>query len=105
MSRQLDGKIRIAQRDLPEFHSFIKRRDRECPIQRRPDVPKALFSLLDNAGSPQLTAAKMPDGALQYRLAGTFNSLRPVPEGSQGAPAPRALPAAPRAPAASDDEE
>jgi type II secretion system protein N len=65
---------------------------------------QAMFSLLDNSGSPQLLAAKMPDGALQYRLAGTLGLLRPVPEGSSGSAAPRAAPM-PRAPVPSDDEE
>jgi type II secretion system protein N len=66
---------------------------------------QAMFSLLDNSGSPQLLAAKMPDGALQYRVAGTLALLRPVPEGAgAGAAAPRPT-ALPRAPAPSDDEE
>jgi hypothetical protein len=67
---------------------------------------QAMFSLLDNSGSPQLAAAKMPDGALQYRVAGTLALLRPVPEGASagGAAAPRPAPM-PRAPAPSDDEE
>jgi type II secretion system protein N len=65
---------------------------------------QAMFSLLDNSGSPQLLAAKTPDGALQYRLAGTLGLLRPVPEGGSATAAPRPVPM-PRAPAPSDDEE
>ncbi len=65
---------------------------------------QAMFSLLDNSSAPQLLAAKMPDGALQYRVAGTLGMLRPVPEGKGGGPAPRPA-AMPRAPTPSDDEE
>jgi hypothetical protein len=65
---------------------------------------QAMFSLLDNASSPQVMAAKTPDGALQYRLAGTLGLLRPVPEGGSATGAPRPAPM-PRAPVPSDDEE
>jgi type II secretion system protein N len=66
---------------------------------------QAMFGLLDNAGAPQITAAKTADGALQYRLTGTIAAPRPIPEGTGGV-RPRA-PATPRpvAPTPSDDEE
>lgn len=65
---------------------------------------QAMFSLLDNSSAPQLLAAKMPDGALQYRVAGTLGMLRPVPEGKSGSPAPRPA-TMPRLPMASEEEE
>jgi type II secretion system protein N len=65
---------------------------------------QAMFSLLDNASSPQVLAAKTADGGLQYRLAGTLGMLRPVPEGGTATAAPRAAPP-PRAAMPSDDEE
>jgi type II secretion system protein N len=65
---------------------------------------QAMFGLLDNAGAPQITAAKTADGALQYRLSGTLSSPRPIPEGAGGARAPRAPAPRPAPPPPSDDE-
>jgi type II secretion system protein N len=44
---------------------------------------RAMFSLLDS-GMPEVNAAKTPDGALQFRLAGTLSSPRFVPQGGSG---------------------
>lgn len=65
---------------------------------------QAMFGLLDNTGAPQITAAKTPDGALQYRLTGTLLAPRPIPEGTAGARAPRAAAPRPPTPPPSDDE-
>ena len=66
---------------------------------------QAMFGLLDNAGAPQITAAKTPDGALQYRLTGTLSSPRPLPEGASGGRAPRAVPRPAAAPPSDDEAE
>lgn len=66
---------------------------------------QAMFGLLDNAGSPQITAAKTADGGLQYRLTGTLSSPRPVPEGTGRAPGPRSAPAPRPTPSPSSDDE
>jgi type II secretion system protein N len=67
---------------------------------------QAMFGLLDNAGSPQITAAKTADGGLQYRLTGTLSAPRPIPEGSGGrAQTPRIAPAPRPTPTPSSDDE
>jgi type II secretion system protein N len=64
---------------------------------------RAMFSLLDS-GMPEANAAKTPDGALQFRLAGTVSSPRFLPAGGGATPGRRAGPAAPT-PLPSDDDE
>jgi type II secretion system protein N len=64
---------------------------------------RAMFSLLDS-GMPEANAAKTPDGALQFRLAGTLSSPRFLPAGGgAAAPGRRGSIAAP-APIPNDDE-
>ncbi|MET0340732.1 MAG: type II secretion system protein GspN [Polyangiales bacterium] len=64
---------------------------------------KVMFSLLDGASSPQVAAAKTPDGAFQVRLSGPLTSPRVLPGGAGATkgPAPGALPAG----APGDDDE
>jgi type II secretion system protein N len=63
---------------------------------------KVMFSLLDGASSPQVAAAKTPDGAFQVRLTGPLTSPRVLPGGQTKGPSP-GLPAA--APVGGDDDE
>jgi type II secretion system protein N len=63
---------------------------------------KVMFSLLDGASSPQLAAAKTPDGAFQVRLTGPLTSPRVLPGGQTKGPSP-GLPAA--TPVGGDDDE
>ena len=64
---------------------------------------KVMFSLLEGASSPQLAAAKTPDGAFQVRLGGTLTAPRVLPAGKNKPGAAGGLPAA--APVGSDDDE
>jgi hypothetical protein len=72
---------------------------------------KTLMSLLDGVTVSQVRAAKTPDGAFQYRLAGTVSALRAVPAGrsrggAAGSPSrARNVGASPSFPPSSDDEE
>jgi type II secretion system protein N len=55
---------------------------------------KVMFSLLDGATSPQVAAAKTPDGGFQVRLGGTLTNPRVLPTGQRAAGgAPSASPA------------
>lgn len=49
--------------------------------KNKSDRTKAMFSLLDGSGAPALRTAKTPDGALQYKLAGTISTARALPAG------------------------
>lgn len=46
---------------------------------------KVMFSLLDGATSPQVAAAKTPDGGFSVRLGGTLTNPRVLPTGQRGA--------------------
>ena len=63
---------------------------------------KVMFSLLDGATSPQVAAAKTPDGGFQVRLGGTLTNPRVLPTGgARGGAAGGAAPVA--APGDDDD--
>lgn len=62
---------------------------------------KVMFSLLDGASSPQVAAAKTPDGGFQVRLGGSLTNPRVLPTGQRGAATPGAAPVA----APGDDED
>ena len=64
---------------------------------------RAMFSLLDS-GMPEANAAKTPDGALQFRVAGTLSSPRVLPQGGVTPAGKRPRPGA-AAPLPSDDDE
>ena len=64
---------------------------------------KVMFSLLDGASSPQVAAAKTPDGAFQVRLGGTLAAPRVLPAGQNKPGAAGKLPVA--GPAGGDDDE
>ena len=72
---------------------------------------KTLMSLLDGVSVSQVRAAKTPDGAFQYRLAGTVSALRAVPAGRSRGAAPgspsraRNPVGSPSFPPSGDDEE
>jgi type II secretion system protein N len=64
---------------------------------------KVMFSLLDGASSPQVAAAKTPDGAFQVRLGGSLASPRVLPAGQGSGGKAGGLPAA--SPVAGDDDD
>ncbi len=67
---------------------------------------KAMFTLLEGSGSPQIAAAKTPDGGFQFRLSGTLSSARAVPAGQREPSAPGMPPPPPAAlPNEPGDEE
>lgn len=91
------GTIRLAQPLRMSRAELMIRVKISEAYQRRNDRTRALFELMDF--DPELAAAKTTDGALQWRVEGTFGG------GMRSAPAGRAPRRAARIrPAASDDE-
>jgi type II secretion system protein N len=70
---------------------------------------KALMSILDGMTVSQVRAAKTPDGAFQYRLAGTLAGLRAVPAGrtrnTSGSPRGRSVADQPSFPGADEGDD
>jgi type II secretion system protein N len=66
---------------------------------------KTLMSLLDGVTVPQVRAAKTPDGAFQYRLAGSVSALRAVPAGrTRGTAASHMRSTTPSLPSGDDED-
>jgi type II secretion system protein N len=65
---------------------------------------KVMFSLLDGATSPQVAAAKTPDGGFQVRLGGTLTSPRVLPAGQRPAGAGGAAGSTPISAPGDDDD-
>jgi type II secretion system protein N len=87
------GEVRIAKPlrvSRPDLLLRVKFTD---AYRERNDRTRGIFSLVDL--TPQLRSAKTSDGALQYRLAGTFSRLSARPAGAErsgGSPPPRREP-------------
>jgi type II secretion system protein N len=49
--------------------------------RNKSDRTKAMFALLDGSAIPQVRSAKTPDGALQFKIVGSFATARAIPSG------------------------
>lgn len=99
------GDVRFAQPLMATRLSILLNVKVTDAYRNKSPRTQAMFSLLDNSSAPQIRAAKLPDGALQYRLTGALTALRPVPEGAGRGSAPRVPRPSMPAPGPEDDDE
>jgi type II secretion system protein N len=74
------GDLRLASPPMrSRLNLLLKARLTEAYRKKSPRT-QTMFSFIDSA--PDAAAAKTPDGAFQFRLSGTLNALRAVPQGN-----------------------